>query len=181
VTRALVLAIAGTLLCLTHCAGPARAEMTTAFALRSMCARPEFAAIAPMVDRASADHGIEPLHLAAVIAAESRCVRNAKNPITGAIGLGQVLPAGSANPSRLSEARLYDPRTNIDLTAAHLARCLALCGALGGGIGEAISVYNGHRLVKHRGAKRCPSARWATRVLGMLETAREKWRREARS
>jgi soluble lytic murein transglycosylase-like protein len=134
-----------------------------------------------MVDRAAADHGIEPLHLVAVISAESRCRPNARHPRTGAIGLGQLLPAGSANPAHISESRLYDPPTNINLTAAHLARCLALCGALGGGIGEAISVYNGHRLVKRHGAKRCPSARWAARVLGMLEAARVKWTNEAKS
>jgi soluble lytic murein transglycosylase-like protein len=151
------------------CIGPARAdEMSTEYVAQALCGHRGPPLVA-MIERSATANHIDPVHLTTVIAAESRCRHWKRNPISGARGLGQILPNGSANPRHLPESRLYDPATNIELTAQHLARCLALCG----GIGEAIGVYNG--------SKKCRSTSWSGRVLGMLEAVRVRWLRERTS
>ena len=96
-------------------------------------------AIAPHIESAAAREAIDPMALVVLVSAESSCHARAVNSRTGAVGLLQILPDGSANPDHLTTAQLLDQRTNVDLGAAHLARLLELCGGLGG----ALAVYHG--------------------------------------
>jgi hypothetical protein len=138
----LALALLGTLACLAHWCGPARAG-TTERAIAVLC--PGREDLAPLFEASARRHMVHPVELVAKGSVESGCDPTAVNPRTHAIGVMQILQAGSANPRHLSEAALFDPATNINLGAAHLARCLVLCGAFGG----AVAVYHGSARCSH--------------------------------
>lgn len=145
---------------LFHCVGPARAETTAERAVRVLCG-PQRAYLAPMVDRAAFFSGVEPLHLAALMYAENhRCDPDRVNRRTGAVGLLQILPEGSANPDHLTALQLKDPATSLALGARHLRRMLRLCGHLGG----AVSLYHGNARAYH-GPRRCTVDDHARKVL----------------
>jgi soluble lytic murein transglycosylase-like protein len=105
-------------------------------------------------------HLIHPVLLVMVVAAESNCKANRVNKRSGAVGLGQILPKGSANRGDYTPLQLRDPDLNLYLTARHIAWCLTLCGdnAL-----AAVAVYNG--------SKKCRASVWAHRVLDSLSAA----------
>jgi len=105
-------------------------------------------------------HLIHPVLLVLVVAAESHCNPDAVNKRSGAVGLGQILPAGSANRGNYSPAKLRDPDLNLYLTARHLAWCLVLCGDRPL---HAVAVFNG--------SKKCRATEWARRVLNGLRSA----------
>ena len=115
---------------------PARAD--TARLLDHLCQRPD---LAPVIDRAAARHHVSALRLAVLMASESRCRGDAVNVATGALGLFQILPSGSANPQHMEPDELLAPDVNADLGAAHLSRLLRLCGSFGG----ALTIYHGRR------------------------------------
>lgn len=163
-TRALMFAV-GVLLCTAATCGPARAD--TASALRALCGQ-RGRTLAPIVDRAAALHSIPAIWLVAQVAAESQCRPGVVNARTGAVGLMQIMPMGSANPRRLSAAALRNPATSINLGAAHLARCLALCGSFGG----AIHVYHGHK--KCSGWKRDWFVQRVLRLMAKAQAAEAK-------
>jgi soluble lytic murein transglycosylase-like protein len=131
----LALLVVGIAACCQTCVGPARAG-TTADALELFC--PGKGHLAGKVDLAARRHLLHPVVLAANVGAESGCRPEALNKKTGARGLGQILPGGSADRPG---ANLLDPATNLDLTARHLASLMVLCGNLGG----AVHVYHGYR------------------------------------
>jgi hypothetical protein len=120
-------------------------------ALRLACG-PGHDALAPHIESAAAREAIDPMVLVVLASAESSCHARAVNRRTGAVGLMQILPQGSANPDHLTTAQLLDPKTNVDLGAAHLARLLELCGGLGG----AFSIYHGKHREMKAGRKVCP-------------------------
>jgi len=74
------------------------------------------------------------------IFAESSCKANVVHHRTGAVGLGQILPGGSASLG-YNARKLRRPSLNIALTAAHLRRTFDLCGDWRG----AVRVYTGYR------------------------------------
>jgi hypothetical protein len=156
-TRAALIAT-GVVLCLSHCSGPARAG-TVANALGVAC--PGHADLAPLVEAAARRHLVDRIDLVAVVAAESTCNAAAVNPRTGARGLGQILPGRSADRPG---ANLFDPATNLHLTAQHLAGLLVLCGSLGG----AVHVYHGHR--------RCSGWRRDAHALRVARLVERVWR-----
>lgn len=130
---------------------PAKADQLDR-ALRRMCGK-RGQPIAGLVRAEAHRYLLHPVLLAKLIAAESRCRSDARGAL-GELGLGQILPRGSAAVPGLD---LLDPATNVRLTAAHLARLEVLCGSIAG----ALSVYAGHRL--------CRPTRYSRRVLSMLE------------
>lgn len=154
VLQILALAWAALLFC-----GNAKAS-TTEHALEALC--PRHMDLAPFVDVAARRHLVRAEWLVANMAAESQCNPKAVNRRTGAVGLLQILPKGSANPTHLSIEALKDPAINLDLGARHLASLFVLCGALG----PATHVYHGH--ARCRGWRDDPHVR---RVCLMLQIA----------
>jgi hypothetical protein len=127
-------------------------------ALRLLC--PGHDSLAESIEREAHRHLIHPVLLVLVVAAESHCNANAVNKRSGAVGLGQILPAGSANRGNYTPAQLRDPDLNLYLTARHIAWCLVLCGERKL---HAIAVYNG--------SERCRATEWSHRVLNGLYLA----------
>jgi soluble lytic murein transglycosylase-like protein len=149
--RLIAIALAGLLY-----AVPARASEALD-AIRVLC--PRHTAIAPLARAAAARHDVSPTLLVAVVAHESGCrwwARSGK----GDVGLGQIRIGGSA-AGKATVAELLDPARNLDLTAAHIARCLALCRGSSG-----LSVYAGNR--------RCRSTRYSRAVMAKVQTVRER-------
>jgi hypothetical protein len=146
--------ILGLAVCTTATCGPARADALD-IAMRSLCGK-RGPRVVPLIRASSARFGVDPLLVGALIAAESRCRPHVVGA-RGEIGLGQIHPRGSAAVG-FSLAMLHTPAGNVDATAKHLARCLALCGFAGG----ALSVYSGRRY--------CRESPYSRRVLGMLPT-----------
>lgn len=110
-------------------------------ALSRLC--PHAMHLAPLVEQASRRHMVHPAQLVAVVASESHCDDVAENARTGARGLGQILPNGSAARG-YEPFHLWDAATNLDATARHLARLSVWCGCFGG----VVRVYHGHRSPK---------------------------------
>lgn len=100
--------------------------------------------------------GIDPYLTAALIRLESRFLPTAISPV-GAVGLMQLMPkvadqiASERGLGRLSRSDLFDPKTNIDLGAYHLADLLR---EFDNSWFEAICAYN---------AGAGPVKRWAAR------------------
>lgn len=159
-TRA-ALIVAGTLLCLAHCSGPARAQ-SAEDSLAVLC--PGHGHLAPLVESAASESRIRPVTLVALMYAESTCGTRLVNRRTGTLGLLQILPSGSANPDHLEADELLDPATNLRLGARHLRRMVNLCGALG----PALSIYHGRT--------HCRTDSHARRVLALIDWARAKLR-----
>jgi hypothetical protein len=104
--------------------------------------------------------------LAKTVAAESHCRARVVNKRSGAVGLGQILPCRSADRDCHTVEELKGIELNLDLTAAHLARCLAHCR---GRVSGAVAVYNG--------ARRCQPTAWSRWVLHGMWQAKLKHRR----
>jgi len=135
------LTIVGVLGCLQHCAGPARAQDDVAAAFAQLCPKQE-RRIRPHVESASARHGVPGSLLVVLMATESQCRTSVVNPRTGAVGLTQILPHGSANyPWRYSVAKLKRPGLNLMLGARHLAKWIRRCGSVAGGL----AIYHGRK------------------------------------
>lgn len=107
-------------------------------ALAALC--PHAMALSPLVEASARRYLIHPTQLVATIAAESHCESRAENPRTGARGLGQILPTGSAAIGYEPD-ELWDAGTNLDATSRHLARL----GVLVGGFGPVTRLYHGHK------------------------------------
>jgi len=159
----LALLILGFAICCTQWAH----ATTTDAAIDHLCGRAD---LAPLVDAAALRHHVRPLRLALLIWSESNCREDAVNARTGAIGLTQILAAGSANPAHLEPDELQAPETNLDLGAAHLARLLRLCGSFAAALG----IYHGNR--------RCSFWRTDWHVRRILDKEREllRWLRTQR-
>jgi hypothetical protein len=127
-------------------------------ALRLLC--PGHDSLAESMQREAHRHLIHPVLLVLVVAAESNCNAGAVNKRSGAVGLGQILPEGSANRGNHSPAQLRDPDLNLYLTARHIAWCLVLCGERPL---HAVAVFNG--------SKQCRVTEWSHRVLNGLRLA----------
>lgn len=112
--------------------------MLVALALQYFC--PALITLAPTVEAASSQYEIDPVVLVALFARESACDPKAVNSRTGAIGLGQILPDGSAARG-LTVGQLKNVETNITTTARHIAKCLLLCGSMV----RALAVYHGRQ------------------------------------
>lgn len=78
------------------------------------------------VIKASADHGVSPVVIVAVMAVESRFVVSARSN-EGAIGLMQVVPRW--HRSRIAGRNIKDISTNIDVGASVLKICAQKNGA----------------------------------------------------
>ena len=144
----LALLLTGLLLC---CYGSrALADSTTELALRRMCG-PSAIRLAPLVRAEARRNLLSPVSLVAVMSVESRCRSSAVNPVSGAIGLMQILPHGSADGGYPPDELRADD-LNVKLGAAHLGRLLVFCGAWSG----ALSVFSGFRY--------CRSTRYSRRV-----------------
>ena len=98
------------------------------------------AAFAALILLSARAHHVPPSVVDSQIFRESTCRPGAVNRRTGAVGLGQILPGGSAS-LRHPASELADPALNVELTARHLHRCFVLCGTWAG----ARRVYGGHR------------------------------------
>lgn len=129
------------------------------FALALLC--PGHARLAEPMYAAATRWGVDPVLVAQVVHSESRCKANAVNARTNSIGLGQIKVGGSAARGKTA-AQLFHVRTNLDLTARHLAWCLALCGTPGAAIG----VYHGRR--------KCRADAHSRKVLNSIHEAQRK-------
>lgn len=145
---------------------PARSDVSSADAVSVLC--PGRGALAPLFQAASERYRIRPVVLVAMARVESSCDPSAVNRRTGAVGLLQILPTGSANPDGLSQAELLAPETSIDLGARHLRKLVNLCGTLVGGLG----CYHGRRF--------CRDGRtdgYARKVMGLVGWAKRQLRK----
>lgn len=75
---------------------------------------------APIIERASARHGVDARLVQAVIQVESNYERRARSP-KGAVGLMQLMPATAR---QYGVRNLYDPAANIDAGVRHLKSLL---------------------------------------------------------
>ena len=127
--------------------------MTPAAALHALCpwsppALVERAGAA--AKRAEKRRRVDPLLVAAMIRAESRCDPDAVNPRTGAAGLLQVLPVhwrGRWDP--------FDVDANVAEGVRLFARYARRCGNVAG----ALSLYGG--------LGSCAPSAWSAKVLGL--------------
>ena len=95
-------------------------------------------AFAALVLYWATEFAVPPQVVHAQLVAESTCRPQVVNKVTGAVGLGQILP-GTRAALGYPRYRLFDPGLNIALTVAHLRRCFDLCGTWRG----ARRVYGG--------------------------------------
>jgi hypothetical protein len=128
-------------------------------ALRVLC--PRAVGLAPLFEREAARHGLPAVTLIAMARNESRCQADARGAHDER-GIMQVKP-GTRAAGRVPLAHLDRPAVNIRLGAAHLARCLLLCGDLAGALG----VYSGRKTCKAGRA-----SGYARRVLELVEKAK---------
>jgi hypothetical protein len=162
-TRVILLTL-GIIGCMQSCIGPARADQAQV-ALQALCGA-HGEALAPLVAREAHRQLIAPTLLVSVIGAENRnCRAHAVNSRTGAAGLMQILPLGSANPRGLPLSMLLDPSVSIELGARHLAILIVMCGTIGG----ALHVYHGYS--KCSGWRK---DRYVLGVLGLLPAAQRR-------
>lgn len=134
----------------------ARVDAGAGPALRVLC--PKRVGLAPVFDREAKRYGIPAALLVAVARVESHCNPSAIG-LRGERGLFQIKP-GTRADGGVSPARLHKPEVNAELAAAHLARCLLLCGDWAGALG----VYSGRRTCKAGRA-----SGYARRVLGFWD------------
>ena len=75
----------------------------------------------PLIQKYAAQHGVPADLLAAVIDFESGGDPNAGHKVSGATGLGQVMPREAGFPGRPTRQELLNPETNLDWSARILA------------------------------------------------------------
>ena len=150
-TRAILFAILGAALCLTHCA-PARAGGAER-ALLALC--PTRLDLAPQIEAQARRHMLHPVLVVSLMHVESRCKAEAVSR-RGAIGLLQVMPYGPA-ANGLTRAQLRDPATNIKAGCRWLSMLALWCNGLPAGIGA----YNSGSCHKSKGFARHVLARFA--------------------
>lgn len=110
---------------------------------------PRIRAVAPLVERAAARHGLDPGILDAIIWHESRFQPKARGP-GGAAGLMQLMPSTSKGMAkRMGVAnRPYDARFNVDAGALLMSRLIEI---FDGDVDLALAGYAlGHGAVKRR-------------------------------
>jgi len=144
---------------------PAARASETTDALKSLCS-PSAVRFSPTIDREATRAGIAPVLVVAVIRAESTCDPKADSG-HGDVGLGQ-LRIGTLAAAGATREELLTPEVNIRLTAAWLAKCLAACPTLLGG------------LSRYRGAG-CRDTKGSRRVVRLMEYAKQKWLEARRS
>jgi hypothetical protein len=110
--------------------------------------------LAEPIHLAATEHRVPVLLLTALVFAESSCDPTKVNPVSGAIGAGQLLVTGAG--AGYTKAQLENPWLNITLSARHLAKWKHRCGTWRG----AARVYNG--LGKCRGP-----GKFADKVIAM--------------
>ena len=113
------------------------------------------AALPGQIDRAARAAGSPSALLAATVGAESTCRADRKSR-KGALGLGQILPGGSAAKHHTAK-QLRRVRLNLRLAAEHLRKCLDTCGSWA----SAVSMY--------AGASGCVEGPWGMRVAGIAQ------------
>ena len=101
--------------------------------------------LAEPIHLAATEHLVPVLLLTALAFAESSCNPNAVHRRTGAVGLFQILPAGSASLGYTAE-ELKEPNLNSCLAATYLATWHRRCGSWRG----AVEVYGGRQHCKVR-------------------------------
>ena len=153
VTRTLLFA-AGLAACLSHCAGPARAD-TVDDAIKIACWswHKDAPSWAPIIRASARRYMLHPVRLVALIGYESSCIKDATSHHL-ALGLTQILPYGPAANGH-TWAELYDPAINIETGARWLSLMTTWCGTDAAGLGA----YNTGKC--HRGQK------YARRVLAL--------------
>ena len=136
--------------------------MDVALMLLSLCG-PGHAALAPLVAREAARYEPHrPAILVAMARVESTCAPDAVGGKDGFnVGL-LAIRLGTRAARGHGALELMRPGLNLHLGAAHLARCLLLCGDLAGALG----VYGGHRTCRAGRA-----SGYARRVLRWAEQA----------
>ena len=75
----------------------------------------------PKIRQYAAKHGVPPELLATIVNFESGGDPNAGHKVSGATGLGQVMPREAGFPGRPTRAELLDPDVNLDWSARILA------------------------------------------------------------
>lgn len=111
---------------------------------------PKYAA---QIEMAAKAHGVPAGLLSSLCQHESSCRPWVRNKRTGAIGLCQILPGGSAAHGFPAEA-LWHIDLNIVLASAHLKKWRRRCGYWAG----AVRVYHGNGKCSH-------SSEWSDRVI----------------
>lgn len=122
-------------------------------ALHALCPHAPTSLAAIVLEEATRND-LEPTLLLAVVYRESSCDPHARGA-AGDAGLMQLLPGGSAlaGHRELTDAQLDDPRTNLSIGAAFLARVRDRCG---GAPERWLSAYSG---------RRCGSSRYSRAIL----------------
>jgi hypothetical protein len=93
--------------------------------------------LAEPIHLAATEHRVPVLLLTALVFAESSCDPTKVNPVSGAIGAGQLLITGAG--AGYTKVELLDPWRNTMIAAAHLATWKKRCGSWRG----AVRIYNG--------------------------------------
>jgi hypothetical protein len=156
--RAAIIAVMLLPACSVQCWGPAEARaesgrVEAAQALAVLC--PGRVSLAPAFERAARKHHVP----ASLLVAQSRNESNCDPEAIGRKderGLLQLKP-GTRAAGNVPLDRLHVPAVNASLGAAHLARCLLLCGDWAGALG----VFAGHRTCAQGRA-----SRYARNVIG---------------
>jgi hypothetical protein len=109
------------------CSGEVRCEEVTA------ACRP----LAEPIHLAATEHRVPVLLLTALVFAESSCDPTKVNPVSGAIGAGQLLITGAG--AGYAKVELLDPWRNTMIAAAYLTTWKKRCGSWRG----AVAIFNG--------------------------------------
>jgi soluble lytic murein transglycosylase-like protein len=122
------------------------------------------------IDHMATVSGVDLVTVRALAHRESQCSELARNRVTGAVGLFQVMPKSAANVllgwraagrgRRISDAALHDPMLNAQVAGIILRRALQRCR---GNLDHALSVYNG--------SGKCESTGFSTEVLALARDA----------
>ena len=91
------------------------------------------------INRVAERYGLEPRLVYSVIQQESNGNPNAVSP-KGAIGLGQIMPDTGRMYGIRNPTELYNPKTNINVTARHL---VYLMDKFDGNMEQVLAAYNG--------------------------------------
>lgn len=123
-----------------------------------------YAEIIDIIDRVSAEQGVDAKLVRAVIEVESAYKRNARSP-KGAVGLMQLMPATG---EKYSVTNLYDPESNIQAGIKHLKGLLQRFP-----VALALAAYNAGEgaVQRFRGVPPYPETRnYVSRILKLAGT-----------